>query len=166
VADTVSYRLEILKKLTTLLQDVSFTYNDIAYDIGAKVYRGRRVYGGESELPLISLLEAPRNDAGIFGAENKSRRAEKWSLLIQGWVDDDKKNPTDPAYAFMQVVEDRLFRVVEEPGGVPTYPDDYLLGRTISGMTIYPGVVSPPLEQVSSKAFFYLPVDLQIARPK
>ena len=38
----------------------------------------------------------------------------------------------------------------------------YMLGNTISGFAIGPGVVRPPQDQVSSKAFFYLPVIVRL----
>jgi hypothetical protein len=52
-----------------------------------------------------------------------------------------------------------------QPGrpDVPAYPDIYLLGGLIADMTINPGVVRPPEQGVSSKAYFYLPLVVSYA---
>jgi hypothetical protein len=167
VAD--SYRLVVLKALTAHLETITVA-NGYSYDLSAAVFRGRTVFGANDPETMVSILEAPRNDSGIFAGSDKSSRAENWNLLVQGWAPDDKANPTDPAYGLMDAVETHLFRLVK-PGsdGNPLYPDEYLLGRTngrtlIADMKIFPGVVRPPMEQVSSKAFFYLPVELQLVR--
>ena len=161
-----SYRLNVLKRLTAHLRGITKA-NGYAYDLANNVFRGRAVFGADDPVPLVSILESPRNDAGQFAGENNSARVENWSLLIQGWaVDDDKANPTDSAYGLMDAVERHLLRLTKTSGGTrgPTYPDEYLLGRTVGGVTLFPGVVRPPMEQVSSKAFFYLPVQLELVR--
>lgn len=160
-----SYRLTVLKKLSAHLRKIT-PANGYEFDLSANVFRGRASYGEGDPVPLISILESPRSDMGSFAGEDESERSEKWSLLIQGWAHDDVDNPTDPAYALMDAVERQLFRLVKISNltGDAVYPDEYMLERSIGGISILPGVVRPPMEQVSSKAFFYLPVRVTLVR--
>lgn len=160
-----SYRLLALKALTAHLEGITKA-NGYDFDLDGNVFRGRPLFGQDDPIPMLSILEAPRNDAGQYAGENKRARKENWSLMIQGWAHDDKRNPTDPAYALLDAVENRLFRLTQtdDNSGNALYPDEYLLGNTISGITIYPGVVRPPMENVSSKAFFYLPIEFEIVQ--
>lgn len=167
-----SYRLAVLKALTAHLQSITKA-NGYDYDLGpdgafpnGKVFRGRTLFGEGDPVPLVSILESPRSDIGSFAGENGSERKENWSLLIQGWVADDVENPTDPAYGLMDAVERQLARLIKTSGhtGDALYPDEYLLGRSVGDIQVLPGVVRPPMEQVSSKAFFYLPVRVTLVR--
>lgn len=169
-----SYRLVVLKKLTEHLQGITPTHGYVN-NLGptpqfptGKVFRGRAIFGNEDPMPMVSILEAPRSDVGLFAGEEGVERKEDWSLLIQGWAVDDKMNPTDPVYALLDEVERHLWRLKEtnRNSGNPIYPDEYRLGRTVAGITISPGVVRPAMEQVSSKAFFYLPIQVQLVRPR
>jgi hypothetical protein len=171
VAD--SYRLQVLKKLTQHLANITPT-SGYQHNLGptteypyGSVFRGRAIFGQDDPVPMVSILEAPRSDVGSFAGENRSQRKEDWSLLIQGWAIDDKENPTDPVYALLDEVERHLFRLTatKEKTGSPLYPDEYLLGKTVVGVTISPGIVQPARENLSSKAFFYLPITVQLVRP-
>lgn len=160
-----SYRLSVLKALTNHLKTITPANGYTGYDLSNAVFRGRTVFGEDDPIPMVSILEAPRSDIGTFAGENQHRK-EDWSLLIQGWAYDDIVNPTDPVYGLMDVVETHLFRLVQvdNTSGNAVYPAEYLLGRSIAGLTVSPGVVRPPMEQVSSKAFFYLPIRITLAR--
>lgn len=159
----MSNRLEVLKRLTAFLKEITKA-NGYSHDLALNVFRGRTVFGAEDPTPLISILESPRSDVGTYAGENE--RKERWGLLIQGWTFDDNENPTDPAYELMDDVEVHLERISEcsTINGQPTYPDKYMLGRTIADIKVHPGVVRPPMEGVSSKAFFYLPVTLTLVK--
>ena len=159
-----SYRLVALKRLTDHLKGIT-KLAGYDYDLAGAVFRGRTLFGEGDPIPMISILESPRSDAGLFAGDNAARK-EDWSLLIQGWAHDDPVNPTDPAYGLMDAVEQRLSRLISVSGatGNPDYPDEYLLGRSVADVTVLPGVVRPPMEQVSSKAFFYLPIRLSLVK--
>lgn len=158
-----SYRLAVLKALTAHLVGVSVAggYN---YDLEGRVFRGRGRFGDSDPETMVSILENPRPDFGTTAGDGTTR-AEKWPLLIQGWCPDDRDNPSDPVYGLLDDVERRLAMVIAESQktGQPIYPDVYLLGRTITGLEITPGVVRPPTDGVSSRAFFYLPVRVGLA---
>lgn len=159
----LSNRLDVLQKLTSFLKQITVA-NGYQHDLATSVFRGRALFGSDDPIPMISILESPRSDIGIFAGSNE--RKEQWSLLIQGWTHDDVDNPTDPAYELMADVERHLEKITEcsTANGQPLHPDDYLLGRSIADMRVHPGVVRPPLEGVSSKAFFYLPVSLTLVK--
>ncbi len=59
----------------------------------------------------------------------------------------------------------RLARLIQmDPRtGTPTFPDEHFLGSLISGLTIGQGVVRPPDEKVSPKAFFYIPLVVELS---
>jgi hypothetical protein len=162
-----SLRLNILKALSDHLAGTPLAGGKTLGE--ASVYRGKLLFGAEMKLPALSVLEAPRQDDGIPGAEKGVKRSEGWALLVQGWVPDDKRNPTDPAYEFCARVEQRMSMLVDEANGQPVYPDIYRLGKLpngryrIAGLTWAPPVVRPPQQGVSDKAFFYLPVTLSVA---
>lgn len=164
-----SYRLKVLKALTVHLQGITRA-NGYFYDLAPvgkdkKVWRGRTSFGDETALPMLSILESPRSDVGQY-ADAGSERSEFWNLMVQGWVKDDVENPTDPAYGLMDAVERHLLRIIATgKNGQPVYPNEYRLGGLISDLVVPPGVVRPPQEGVSSKAFFYLPIRVGIVRP-
>lgn len=155
-------KLTILKKLTALLASVT-PANGYESDLAGKVFRGRTLYGQEVPTTMVTIVESPRPDQPSFAGSNTVMQ-EDWLLLIQGWTKDDPVNPTDRLYPMMADVEKVLFRVIaENKVGGAMYPEDYMLGRLIAGLQIGPGVVRPSSE-VSSKAFFYLPLRVSLAR--
>lgn len=154
-----SKQLRILKKLTTHLEATS------GYT-GIKVYRGTLIVSAKEVQDCLSILEAPRPVVGQPAGHQGHRRLETWTLLVQGWPQDDKNNPSDPAYALKAAVEQWLYRIIaqDEKTGLPLYPDVYLLGGDIGSMTIGQGVVRPPEQEAASRlAMFYLPLILEIA---
>lgn len=155
-------RLNVLYSLRTLISSIA-TVDGAAYDLKDSVYIGRGTFGEETPLPAVSILEAPRGDFGEF-ADDGAARSDQWSLLIQGWAPDDVLNPTIPAYYLAEDVETALGRVMmtNRHNGQPTYPTLYRLGGLITSMSVSPPVVRPP-DQVSAKAYFYLPVRLGLA---
>lgn len=156
-----SYRLRVLKALTAQLLKIT-PANGYDFDMTGKVHRGRILFGSESldAVPFLSILEAPKPAFGIAAAEQKVKRSEAWLLFVQGWAQDDKANPTDPAYALMAAVEECLGEVTSEVNGQAQVPASYLLGGLIGSMTYGPGLCHPPQADLSSKAFFYLPVEV------
>ena len=160
-----SKQLAILKALTGHIETMT-VLDGFGYDLCGRVFRGKAVYGDEMPLPCVSILEAPRPDESPrpYGHE-RARRIEDWSLLVQGWVEDDPVNPTDPAYDLKAHVESRLSQIVRvnEVNGNPAFPQFYRLGGLIAELSIGPGVVSPPRPNISAKAFFYLPLMVKAA---
>lgn len=161
-------RLTVLKALTAHLEGIVHSVGEDwdGFNLAGRVYRGISRYGAEmGEEEFLSILEAPRPDAGITTGVLNSSRVEEWPLLLQGWTKDDKTNPSDPVYRLMNVVELRLKEIVAVHGrtGMPIVPSKYLLGNLITSFSFGPGVVRPPTEGISSKAFFYLPLRVGLA---
>lgn len=163
-----SYRLLALKALTVLLESTVLTPVAgivLPATLLGVVFRGRARFGDNDPTTMLSILESPR-PGGADYAGNSEARNESWQLLIQGWCPDDKVNPSDPVYSLLDDVERQLDRIVRSSGGTgfPKYSADYMLGNLVSDFRVSPGVVRPPTENVSSKSFFYLPVQVGLAR--
>jgi hypothetical protein len=160
------YRLAVLLRLQLLLEEICKADGDL-YDMQGHVHINRLLFGAEVQQAheaTLSIIEAPRPDFATFAGDGDSR-ADRWTLMIQGTVPDDKSVDTEYLpYYFCQDVEKRLLRITEVKGsGSPKYPNDYRLGDMISSVEVAPPVVRPPEAQVSSHAFFYLPIRLGIA---
>lgn len=154
-------RLEILKRMTDVLKEIT-PANGYVTDILDHVYRGRGVYGDETPLPALSILEAPIPLDQLPSAKDNQSLAGQWELVVQGWVDDDRKNPTDPAQVLLADVKKRL--AIERKKLDWDKPEDGIfgLGRFVTAMYIGAGVVRPP-EEISAKAYFWLTITLDIA---
>lgn len=167
-----SKQLRILKSLRALLEGINPTEIDPAYelcgqpaenydiDLRSKVFFGKTTIGTDVTLPALSVLEAPTPVAALHGGEEGVLKYENWRLLLQGFARNDQANPTEPAYALKAQVEQRLSRViaVKQRNGDPLFPEHYMLGSLIGGLTISQGVVRPPEEKISATAFFYIPL--------
>lgn len=164
----VPKQLQIMRRLTSHLEKISAEfYPDFGFpedfDLEGSVFRGRTTLGPSDKYPALSILEAPNPKTGVPAGENK-KRLEDWVILLQGFVKDDAENPTDPAYELKAIVEYHLARLVaiRESDGDPLFPDEYLLGKLVTGLTIGQGVVRPPEVNVSPKAFFYIPLTVKL----
>jgi hypothetical protein len=158
-----SIQLTILKAMTTHLQGI-VPANGYDFDMSISVRRGRLLYGDTDPLPLISIVEHLQGDISTAVAgEEGIDRSETWVLLVQGWTENHPLNPTDTAYALKAATEHRLARAIKRNNyGDPEFPNEYYFGlaslKVITGLTIGPGIVSPPRQGLSEKAFFYLPL--------
>lgn len=159
IADPV--RLLIQKRLTSMLEEI-IPANGYQMDLAGKVFRGRLVFGQGDPLPMLSILEAPLPQDAAPAPRDATESKAGWEIIIQGWVKDDKANPTDPAHVLMADVKQRL--ALERAKANWDQPEDGILGlgQIIDGMYIGQGVVRPP-EEISSKAFFWLTITLDMA---
>lgn len=156
-----SLRLQVLKALTAHLEGIT-TAAGYRFDLAGAVFRGRGKFGDTDPDTMVSILENPRPDLGLYADD--TTRSEGWPLLLQGWCPDDPMNPTDPVYGLLDDVERRLARLVAISSiGEEKYPSEYLLGHLITKLELSPGVVRPPTEGISSRAFFYLPLRVGLA---
>lgn len=160
-------QLQILKALTAHLQGIT-PANGYDFDLSTAVFRGRLVYGPSDPLPMVSIVESSTPAKGHVAGHHSIEQHDSWLLLVQGFVQDDLTNPTDPAYYLKAAVHERLSQIIamnSKPGrpDAPAYPDIYLLGGLITDMEINAGVVRPPEQGVSSKAYFYLPLQVMYA---
>jgi hypothetical protein len=175
---TVPFRLLLLRALTSSLKEIvpsdGYT-NDLSdFDPGdgstqERVFRGRAWFGDSDPIPMVSVLEAVEPGEELFPSPQDSSQAEYlWGLLIQGFVKDDPTHPTDPAYYLLQDVRRRLIfernrrkigrQGSTDPFSASTFAPD---GCALAAMSIGRGVVRPA-DDVSAKAYFWLPVTLTI----
>lgn len=170
-----STKLTVLKRLTALIEGTLISPIDgidLPTDLTGRVFRGRLFFGDDDPKTMISILEAPRQIGSRYTDDDQAKSGP-WSLLIQGWCPEDKANPTDSVYGLLDDVERRLGRIIALRGsdGRAKYPEHYMLGASlngdgylISGFQMGDSIVRPPQEGVSSKSFFYLPVQVGLAR--
>lgn len=150
-------RLVVLKALCAHIEAQVRVSNGFQHDLQGRVFRGRSVFGQDDPLPMVSVLEAPRPDQNLVTAKN-GVQLDEWPLYFQGWAQDDPSNPTDPAYRLAADVKQALAMLIDRrPESAPYY----LLGDLVLDLTISPGTVRPP-DQVSSWAYFYLPVTVKL----
>lgn len=160
-----SKRLTMLKALSDYLVEEIREAKGYKHNLNGEgqVSRGRLIFGKGDPVPSIAILENidpdrfPRQAGGDY--EHVTGR-ENWTLLFQGWVKDDKLNPTDPAYELMADLRKALAKLVKRatPMTAEVESPDYLLGGLIAGMTMEPGIARPPTEGISEKAFFWMRV--------
>lgn len=168
----VPKRLLVLQRLTEYYERVVVDGADYQHTLKGGVFRGRMSFDTKDPLPSISILENLDPDrfpqfAGRNGGDHPTGR-EDYVLLIQGWAVDDACHPTDPAHYLMADVRKAtallshrpsMFSAAASPEGRPN--PDYLLGGLLAGSEMEPGVVRPPMEGVSERAFFYFRLRLK-----
>lgn len=175
---TDPFRLQVLKALTSALKEITptngYQSNLADFDPGdgvttARVYRGRLWFGddgkgGGDPIPMVSILEGVAPGEEVAEAPLVTPHGEyEFPLIVQGFVNDDPLNPTDPAYVLLADVRRRLS--IEVKRKTPEQDYDALgLGRgknRVTGLRIGPGVVRPA-DEVSAKAYFWLSVVVTI----
>jgi len=156
-----SKRLKTLKRLCDYLETEITEANGYPFTL-AGVHRGKMLFGDEDALPCVSILDNlnPDRDMSRVGAEEGVQQKDNWTLLVQGWVDDDEDNPTDPALELMACVKKALAKI-DNPRYESTHPLVYGLGGLVLGIEIEPGTVRPPSPEISAKAFFWMRVILK-----
>lgn len=162
------FRLRVLKALTEALKGISpvngyqSDLSDFTEDDGLvtpRVYRGRDRFGEGDPLPLISILEDFRPDESKSGSEGKTPTMTKWKLLIQGFVQDDPLNPTDPAYTLSADVLRCLMLLRKEKYDILGFGAKM---PCITDIQLDNPVVRPPDNEISSVAFFFIGVTLTL----
>lgn len=164
----VPTRLLILERLTALLESVQYEFQDQTFALASAVFRGRNLLGDESKpWPIISIVESPVPDVPTFAGEENRYNKYGWTLLIQGICETglEDVHATDQAYYFYAATEVVLSRLnaVKSNSGLPKYPEDYLLGKLITSVEIFPPVIRQADDKASAAAFFFLPVRVGIA---
>lgn len=163
-----SIQLAILKLLSAHIEGVT-PANGYNFDLTEAVFRGRLLMGDELPDTAVSIVEHLQGDITTDTAgENQIESTQTWILLVQGIAKNSVLNPTDDLYNLKAAVEHRLARLIlMNERGDPVFPDEYFLGvkswKVITGFTIGPGIVSPPRQGISEKAFFYLPLGVGLA---
>lgn len=164
-------RLRILEAITAALDEIDGEdggyYHDLRPvadplpgkpdNVQRRNFRGRVIFGDTDPLPMTSLLEVPLPPEQYPSAPSNPNRHGPWELMVQGFVEDDFENPTDPAQYLLADVIKRL--ALEKRNMLET---DAMFGfDCITDLRFGVGVVRPP-DEISSKAYFWLPITLEV----
>lgn len=153
------FRLRVQKAITAHLVEVtpangySFDLSNYTDDVGRdrrRVFRGRSLFGENDPLPMVALLEDPRSLDSDNGSDGVSTKSD-YRLCVQGFVEDDKDDPTDPAHHLAAEVISALVKAKANRF------DILGLGSKkpcVKSMEIGQPVVRPADDEVSSVAFF------------
>lgn len=180
MAHTEPFRQRVLTAITNTLKTITPDNgykNNLADDLlptadhPTRVFRGRAWFGDNDPIPMLSVLEAP-DEADDFLDEPFDGKQEggEWRLLVQGFVNDDPFNPTDPAYRLLADVRRRLLaerrrkhptaRNQSDPFGMGVVNAN-ASGNAVLDLTVGKGAVRPA-DDVSAKAYFWLVLTIKM----
>lgn len=150
-------RLRILKALTAEFEQMTDANGE---SMAGKVFRGRDHFGNDDPLPMISILEGV-DEKAIAGTSaemprGRSVQQSQWELLVQGFVEDDRYNPTDPGYRLLAIVKQKLAEIRNVKDNILGF------GPKVADLTFSAGVVRPA-DEVSDKTYFWLKVRMNVA---
>jgi hypothetical protein len=158
--NTNPFRLEVLLRLSALLATINTSSGYLTTIPASSILRGRAVYGDADPLPMLTILEPPIPvDLDIMpnGAEASSGF---WQLMIQGFVEDDHKNPTDPAHKYVADVRAVLAKHKTSHQSVGKLGFGSA-ANTVEDIFIGDPKVRPS-DDISSKAYFWMPISLKV----
>lgn len=150
------FRLKVLQALTQVLESIN-PDNGYEFDLSGAVFRGRDTFDHNDPLPMISILEAITENDGLQAPRGGGKVVTPWLLLLQGWAEDDKQNPTDPGQRLLAAVKMRLAQERVRREGYHILG----MGGKIDDIKFSTGVVRPA-DEVSAKAYFWLKVELSL----
>lgn len=156
------FRLRVHKALTVVLEGAVYTdYRGTVTPMTGRVKRGRAVFGEETPVPLLSILESPIPQDPDRPPVRGTTFQGDWELVVQGFVPDDEDNPTDPAHILMAEVKKVLAE--EKAKSNLEHGSTGILGfdGLVDDLYIGPGVVRPP-DELSDKAYFWLTLTLKV----
>ena len=160
------FRLRVLKAVSAQLKAITpangYT-NDLSDFIDSaerpaeRVFRGRTTFGDNDPLPMLSILEDLRPAEPNNGMKNSPMAVNEFRILIQGFVQDDKAHPLDPAYLLSAEVIKALVEGKKNALGLGT------TAPCVMALSIGQPVHRPPDDDVSAVAYFLVPVTLMLA---
>jgi len=166
-------KLRILRAVTDSIKTVTVA-NGYGHDLGdfvdssrddeltPRVYRGRAWFGDGDPLPMISILEG-KNPADFVAEPPATTTVSEydWSIIVQGFVNDDKVNPTDPAYHLMADVRRCLAAEAKRKDLMGMQTPFGFTSNRISRVVVGPGVIRPA-DDTSAQAYFWFTLTLRI----
>lgn len=169
MAHVLPFRLRVLHAITDALKTIT-PANGYAHDLSdytdqgetmSRVFRGRDVFGFNDPRPMVSVLEHPRALDALLGPDGATDRVAPWELLIQGFVNDDPENPTDPAHLLVADVIKALALEAAKPHNILGL-GFRMPAVAAGGMKIGSPVCRPADDEISSVAFFFLTIALDL----
>lgn len=174
--DPLPFPLVVLRTLTASLKQIvpanGYQFNMADFDRGdgvmqRRVFRGRAWFGASDPIPMISVLEgaSPADELVEFPTDCPAGMFD-WPLLIQGFVDDDPENPTDPARLLLADIRRRLIDEATRKRGRQS--DPLGLGRIgvpnvnrVHAISVGFGTAQPA-DDISAKAYCWLPITVRV----
>ncbi len=137
-----SKRLRVMKALSTLLGNITII-NGFQQTV-VSVARGRSDFGSESAWPLIGIFEVRPEDLPINADETVQK--DVWVLGVQGVIQADHSNPTDPAHNLLADIKKSIGSVLlrGDPGNRNL---NYMFGDLVVDMKVDGGITFSPVEQ-------------------
>ncbi|ERP95692.1 hypothetical protein Q669_29425 [Labrenzia sp. C1B10] len=151
------FRLEIQKRLTTLCQGIVLVDPFEPNALSDAVFRGRLVFDDNDPLPMISIIEPPIPEKSPEERNDRGKHISNYDLVIQGFADDDKRNPSDALHYLMAEVKKALVAEKLKDAG----RNILSFGGNVDQMFIGPGAVRSSATP-SELAFFWLTLSLRI----
>lgn len=153
----------LLAEIAKICPDLGYTY-DLRPTPNERhkerVFMGRFWYGDSDPLPMVGFLQTPLQpdpDQGLPGSNSPHLKGPV-DFVLQGWVADDDENPTLPAEYLLADIEQCLANIKKRATEGP------ILGfNGLMEIRLAEGVVRPP-DELSAKAYFWLPVTFVWAR--
>lgn len=159
------FRLKIMKAVSDQLKTITPSngymhdlsdYVDSVGRVQNRVSRGRLRFGDNDKIPLLAVLEDPRNIDPNNAKDENPLAINKLRILVQGFADDDKANPLDPAY---QLSADAISALVKAKSNLM---DILGLGGKITALSIGQPIHRPGDDEVSQYAYFIFGVTLTL----
>lgn len=151
------FDLRVLKALTDSLKQITVA-NGFRHDLTESVFRGRMLFSDNDPIPMVSVNQPPQIPEEVSVPNGSGLQVHEMELIVQGFVDDDINNPTDPAFLLLDDVRRRLFWERKRDQGYNVLD----FGPKVR-LRIGQGVVRSPDADVSDRAFFWLPIALEFA---
>lgn len=164
--EPLPFRLRVQKALTAALEQITpangFVTDMSPFTDTKRVLRGRVLFGEDDPLPMISILEEPVAPDNELAPEGGTSGTQSYDLMVQGFVNDDPENPTDPAHILMADVKMRLVDLKTDENHADRVFRFGPKANTVIGVSFGGGVVRPA-DEVSAVAYFWLRVQLELA---
>lgn len=174
--DPVPFKTRVLTALTDAMREITpangYTsdlsdFNDTDGAPMRRCYRGRAFFGENDPLPMVAVLERPDPADELADPPVESTTgAYEWNLIVQGFVEDDKDDPTDDVYVLLADIRFRLGQERARKDDDGRLPNPLGFGgkrkrNRVEEISFGSGVVRPA-DEVSAKAYFWLGVTLKI----
>ena len=156
------FRLRVQESLTARLEEIATDHTGgPSFNLAGKVFRGRQYFGDDTTLPFVSILEEPIAAEADFSNDTNEAGVSTYALMVQGFVDDNKDNPTDDAHYLMADVKDVLAQIRVDSRETDRVLDFPSIAPTVTAISFGGGVVRPA-DEVSAVAYFWLRVVLTL----
>lgn len=163
------FRLRVMKALSNRLKTITpdngyeFDLSDFTDEVGRdaeRVFRGRDLFGANDPKPMLCILEDPRSAEPNNAPTNSPNAVNQFRVLIQGFVQDDKWHPLDPAYKLSAEVIKCLAGARDSRHSVLGFGSR---APCIMSMSIGQPVHRPGNDEYSDTGYFLIGVTLTLA---